>query len=114
MKLHLALPLAAALALATPAFATPTFDDTPVAEFGSMPIATDLQDEFDDESSAMASARQDRTTSDPGSGTGGSFAATPLKFSSFAAAAADPIPEPSTALLLAPAAALFVLSRRWR
>lgn len=115
MKLTFALALAATLAFVMPVCATPNFDDAPLADFGQMPSITDLQDEWEDENSQIANAREERNTADPGSSTGGSsIVVTPQQLSSFAAAAINPIPEPSTALLLAPAAALFLLSRRRR
>lgn len=109
MKLRLALSLAATLAFAMPVCATPTSDGTPVADFSRLPDATDLQDELEDVNTGLTGAGEERSTSDQTLNGSGAT----VGFASFAAAAAiDPVPEPSTALLLAPAAALFLLSRR--
>jgi hypothetical protein len=108
MKLRLALSLAATLAFAMPVCATPTYDETPVADFSQLPDATELQDEIEEASAGLIGARQERSTSDQ------TIPSAPVGIASFAIVptAIDPIPEPSTALLLAPAAALFLLSRR--
>jgi hypothetical protein len=109
MKLRFALCLAATLAFAMPVCATPTYDETPLADFTQLPDATDLQDSLEDENAGLTGAREERSTSEPSSD---NTPSPTIAFASLAATAIDPVPEPSTALLLAPVAAAFLLSRR--